>query len=235
MKKLLFLVLSLASIPCRGQSTKNVLEKNQGKYYSVLLMKVTDEAKYQDYKEQLLPILSAKGGYLEREFEAALLRGNIREIGQPNRVLVIYLGTPAKEKRLKRNKKYATAQKMLAAAVEDLRVIKGTSALFQSSESNIDGRFYLMKISYYKENTEGREEMLTAIGPLLDPYGFKTERMIMGATAEGFATPDEVSIHFHEEAAQAGALLQDSKATQAIGQYNEKYIDKFAYFSLRLK
>ena len=58
--------------------------------------------------------------------------------------------------------------------------------------------------------------MLNRIRPLFDPYGFKTERMIMASAAEGMNTPDEVSIHFHDEASQAGALMQDSKLAHIL-------------------
>jgi len=235
MGNVLLLVFAVGSLSCWAQSSKKNLTENKGKYYSILLMRVSNETHYEDFYGRFMRILSDQGSYIEREFEVEAPRGNISDLGQPNRALVVYHGSQAKEKNLRSSRDYGETQRVLEAATDYFKTIKGTSVSFQASGSRESQRFYLMKISYFKEDTQGREEMLTEIRPLFDPYGFKTERMIKGLAAEGMNTPDEVSIHFHDEASQAGALMQDSKATQAIGDYNQKYVANYAYLSLRLR
>jgi len=133
------------------------------------------------------------------------------------------------------NKKYKKESESLKQSANNIRVIKGTSEMFQSSDSDESGRMYLMKISYYKENTEGRIDMLQKIGPKLAPYGFYTERMIMTNEAKGIDIPNEVTIHFHDFAHQNAELQKDESVKSAIGEYNKKYLTPFVYLPLKLR
>ena len=64
------------------------IEVNEGVAYTVLLMKVTDEEMYAQYRKKARPIFESIG-VLEREFEVQKVNGNIA-LGDVNKVLVLY-------------------------------------------------------------------------------------------------------------------------------------------------
>jgi len=233
MKKLIILLAGFTALSGYTQSASQTfqIKENNDKSYAIQLAQVADESKFADYRQKLDVILKQSGGYIERIFDMDPPRGNIEGFEQMNRALVIFYGS--------NNSKSKDALKKLHTflATFDFKVItfNGFSALSETSDSNWKDRFYLMKISHFKDNAEGREEMLTAMGPILEKYAFKTERMLRKRSSKDSATPDEIAIHYHDSAEQAGELQQDSEAMEAIGQYNSKYVNRFAYFTLRLR
>ena len=212
------------------------LKENKGMSYTILLMNVHDERKYAEYRRKSSKIFKKAGGHLEREFNVVRIQnGGIDDIGEPNRALVLYYDMPDGDDKLLNNKEYQKIRPLMMESVRDLKVIKGTSEYFYQSESPEEERMYIMKISYYKEDQDGRLDMLKETGRLLTPYGFHTERMITPNSAAGFDKPDEVSVHFHDNAEQNDELHKDEEAMQAIGDYNSKYISKFAYLVLKFR
>ncbi|MBL4669342.1 MAG: DUF1330 domain-containing protein [Flavobacteriales bacterium] len=231
----------------KEESNKNIIEsmetiekmeglkENKGVNYSIVLLTVQDDEKYNRYRKATEKLMNKAGGHIEREFDVMGQKGNIENFEAPNRIVVIYWDKPDAHEELMSNEKYKKESKLLKQSANNIRVIKGTSEMFQSSDSDENGRMYLMKISYYKENTEGRSEMLQKIGPQLAPYGFYTERMIMANDAKGIDTPNEVTIHFHDFAHQNTELQKDESVKSAIGEYNSKYLTHFVYLPLKLK
>ena len=211
------------------------IQENRGMAYTIITMKIDDPEKYAEYRRQSRPIFAAAGGHLEREFEiVAPPKGTIVDLGNPNRLLVLYYDTQDGDEKLLSDPEYQRVRKIMDEATSDVRVITGTSAHFEASESPEDGRFYLMKLSYYKDNTDGRMDELMRLSEDIKPYQFYTERMIVPDAAFGFDAPSEVAIHFHDEADQNVALQQDESLMQAIGSYNERFLEKYAYLGLKM-
>lgn len=245
----IFLVALL--IACSGNSQKKTtashqtnknettkmkrLKENQGGNYSVIFLTIHDHEKYNSYREKTEKLMRKSGGHIEREFDVMGQKGNIPDFEAPNRAIVVYWDTPKGSALLMNSKEYQKASELLKASTSNIRVLKGKSAMFQSSDSDETGRMYLMKISYYKENTKGRLNMLHELSPKLAPYGFYTERMIMTDNAVGIETPSEVTIHFHDFASQNEQLQKDESVINGIGKYNEKYLTEFVYLPLMLR
>ncbi len=162
-------------------------------------------------------------------------KGNISGFEAPNRIVVVKWDSETGHQHVMDNPKYKDISKLLKASTSNIRVVKGTSEMFQSSKSDEDGRMYLIKMSYYKSNIQGRLDMLGDIGTKLAPYGFYTERMIMVNESIGFEKPDEFTIHFHDFVSQNVKLQNDAIAMKAIGEYNEKYLTQFVYLPLKLR
>ncbi|WP_142783761.1 DUF1330 domain-containing protein [Changchengzhania lutea] len=211
------------------------LKENKGVNYSIVLLTIQDNEKYNRYRKATEKVMKKAGGHIERDFDVMGQKGNIENFEAPNRVVVIYWDTPNGHEQLMNNEKYKKESELLKSSTSNIRVIKGTSEMFQSSDSDENGRMYLMKISYYKENTAGRIEMLQKIGPKLAPYGFYTERMIMANEAKGIDIPNEVTIHFHDFSYQNEELQKDESVKSAIGEYNNKYLTHFVYLPLKLR
>lgn len=211
------------------------LKENKGVNYSIVFLTIQDNEKYNRYRKATEKLMKKAGGHIEREFDVMGQKGNIADFEAPNRLIVIYWDTPNGHEQLMNNKKYKKESELLKSSVSNIRVVKGTSEMLQTSDSEESGRMYLMKISYYKENTDGRIDMLQKIGPKLAPYGFYTERMIMVNEAKGIDVPNEVTIHFHDFAHQNAELQKDESVTSAIGEYNEKYLTNFVYLPLKLR
>ncbi len=211
------------------------LEENKGENYSVIMLNINNEDNYNKYRKKSEKLMNKLGGHIEREFDVLGQKGNIPNFEAPNRLVVIKWNSKNGHKNLMKNPKYTKISALLTSSTSNIRVVKGTSEMFQSSNSDVDGRMYLVKISYYNDNTEGRMGMLQKIGPKLAPYGFHTERMIMINESVGFEKPDEFTIHFHDFASQNEQLQKDNSVTSAIGQYNDKYLTQFVYLPLKLR
>lgn len=214
---------------------KQKLEANNGKSYSVIMLNISNEDVYKQYRKKSGKLLEKSGGYIEREFDVLGQKGNIQNFETPNRIIVVSWDSKMGHQNLIDNPKYVKASELLKLSTSSIRVVKGTSEMFQSSESDENGRMYLIKISFYKNNIEGREDMLNKIGPKLALYGFYTERMIMVKESVGMETPDEFTIHFHDFATQNEELQKDETVTSAIGKYNNKYLTQFVYLPLKLR
>lgn len=211
------------------------LEANNGKSYSVIMLNISDDTVYNTYRKKSNKLLKKSGGHVEREFDVMGQKGNIPNFEAPNRIIVVKWDSPMGHQNLMENPKYIKTSALLKSSTSNIRVVKGTSEMFQSSDSDENGRMYLIKISYYKTNTNGRMDMLNEIGPKLKPYGFFTERMIMVNEAVGFEKPDEFTIHFHDFEAQNEALQKDEAVGNAIGKYNTKYLTQFVYMPLKIR
>lgn len=235
------LFIAILTVSCETiQSQKKMdkdqkIEANNGKSYSVIMLNISNEDGYNQYREKSNKLLKQSGGHIEREFDVMGQKGNIPDFEAPNRIVVVKWDTPTGHQNLMDNPKYVKASELLKSSTSNIRVVKGTSEMFQSSDSDENGRMYLIKMSYYKDNTQGREDMLSEIGPKLAPYGFYTERMIMGKESIGMETPDEFTIHFHDFASQNGELQKDESVTQLIGAYNDKFLTDFVYLPLKLR
>lgn len=211
------------------------LKANNGKSYSVIMLNISNDDGYNQYLEESNKLLEKSGGYIEREFDVMGQKGNIPDFEAPNRIIVVKWDSPNGHQNLMDNPKYVKASELLKSSTSNIRVIKGTSEMFQASDSDENGRMYLIKMSYYKDNTQGRQDMLNKIGPKLAPYGFYTERMIMAEESVGFETPDEFTIHFHDFATQNEELQKDESVTSVIGEYNNKFLTQFVYLPLKLR
>ncbi len=230
------LMLSYGTIQSQNKMKKNQkLEENKGENYSVIMLNIDNEAIYNQYREKSNKLLKKSGGHIEREFDVMGQKGNIEDFEAPNRIIVVNWDSPNGHQKLMDNQKYQHASELLKSSTSNIRVIKGTSEMFQSSNSDEQGRMYLIKISYYKSNTQGRLDMLNAIGPKLAPYSFYTERMIIVNEAIGIEKPSEFTIHFHDLVSQNAKLQKDTSATDAIGEYNKKYLTQFVYLPLKLR
>lgn len=217
-----------------NQIINKILMENKGKTYSIIFLNITDEKGYDDYRKSSDELRLKYGGHIEREFDVMGQKGNIPNFEAPNRIIVMYWDEPNGNTLLMKDEKYQKAQAILKSSTSAIRVVDGTSEMFQSSDSEEAGRMYLMKISYYKEDTEGRLKMLQEIGSAISPYNFYTERMVMVNEAFGFDKPSEVTIHFHDKAIQNEQLQKDEVVTKAIGEYNNKYLTFFVYIPLKL-
>ncbi len=247
LKKIWVAALALALIPQTGCSGQNVpstnetamanrqaLKENKNKNYSIIFLNITDEAGYNKYRKATEKLRKKYGGHVEREFDVLGQKGNISDFEAPNRAIVMYWDTPEASKAIMEDKKYQKAFETLKASTSSIRAVHGTSAMYQSSNSDESGRMWLMKISYYKEKTPGRLDMLKELGQELSPYGFYTERMVMANGASGMATPSEVTVHFHDFAHQNEELQKNQKIIDAIGEYNQKFLNHFVYLPLKL-
>ncbi|MBL4710054.1 MAG: DUF1330 domain-containing protein [Flavobacteriales bacterium] len=229
---LAILMLSCGTI--KSQNKMNI-EENKGENYAVIMLNITNVEGYNKYRKKTKKLLLKAGGHIEREFDVMGQKGNIPNFETPNRVIVIHWDSPNGQLSLMNNPKYIKASELLKLSATNIRVVKGTSEMFQSSNSDEQGRMYLIKMSYYKNNTHGRVDMLNEIGPKLAPYGFYTERMIMVNESVGFEKPNEFTIHFHDFAYQNEELQKDSSIKSLIGEYNQKYLTQFVYLPLKLK
>lgn len=218
-----------------NSQNKMGIEENKGKIYSVIMLNISNEEGYNKYRKKSEQLLQKSGGNIEREFDVVGQKGNISDFETPNRIIVVSWDSPNGHQNLMDNSKYIKVSELLKSSTRNIRVVKGASVLFQSSSSNEKGRMYLIKMSYYKKNTQGRLDMLNEIGPKLSPYGFYTERMIMINESVGFEKPDEVTIHFHDHAFQNAELQKDTSVTNAIREYNQKYLTAFMYLPLKLR
>jgi len=235
----LFITILIASCgTTKSQKKMNEnqkIEANNGKNYSVIMLNINNDEGYNQYREKSDKLLEKSGGHIEREFDVMGQKGNIPDFEAPNRIIVIKWDSPKGHQNLKNNPKYVKARELLKSSTSSIRVIRGTSEVFQSSDSDENGRMYLIKMSYFKDNTQGRENMLDEIGSKFEPYGFYTERMIMVKESVGFETPDEFTIHFHDFPAQNEELQKDKSVTTAIGEYNSKYLTQFVYLPIKLR
>lgn len=218
----------------KSQNKMNI-EENKGGNYAVIMLNINNLENYNKYRKKTKKLLLKAGGHIEREFDVMGQKGNISNFETPNRIIVVHWDSPNGHLNLMNNSKYIKASELLKSSATNIRVVKGTSEMFQSSDSNEQGRMYLIKMSYYKNNTLGRIDMLNEIGPKLEPYGFYTERMIMVNESVGFEKPDEFTIHFHDYASQNEELQKDTTVTSAIGEYNQKYLTQFIYLPLKLR
>ena len=209
--------------------------ENQGSSYSIILLTIQNEKDYDKYRKKTASILKEAGGTIEREFDVMGQKGNIPDFETPNRLVVVNWNSADGHEKYMNHPDYKQAKVLLEKSVSNVRVVKGDSKMSQTSDSKESGRMYLMKISYYKENTNGRLEMLQELGSKLAPYGFYTERMIMAAESFGFDKPDEVTIHFHDYAAQNAELQKDKEVVSGIGKYNDQFLTQFVYLPLKLK
>jgi uncharacterized protein (DUF1330 family) len=238
---IVYLVISTISCGTINSQNKNKmmknqkLEENKGENYSVIMLNINNEDDYNKYRKKSEKLMNKAGGHIEREFDVLGQKGNIPNFEAPNRLIVIKWDSKNGHKNLIENPKYTKISALLKSSTSNVRVVKGTSEMFQSSNSDKEGRMYLVKISYYKKNAQGRLDMLTKIGPKLAPYGFYTERMIMVNESVGFEKPDEFTIHFHDFVSQNEQLQKDNSVTSAIGQYNENYLTNFVYLPLKLR
>jgi len=227
-------ILTFSCGTIKSQNKMNI-EENKGKAYSIIMLNISNEEGYNQYRKKSEKLLQKAGGYIEREFDVMGQKGNISDFEAPNRIIVISWDSPNGHQNLMGNSKYFKISELLKSSTTNIRVVKGTSEMFQSSTSDEKGRMYLIKMSYYKKNTQGRLDMLNEIGPKLAPYGFYTERMIMVNESVGFEKPDEFTIHFHDYASQNTELQKDTSITSAIGAYNQKYLTDFMYLPLKLR
>ncbi len=237
--------IMLVQISCSGQSAEKtsqskktnnqMLMENQGRTYSVVFLNITDQKGYEQYRKSTDKLRKKYGGHIEREFDVMGQKGNIPDFEAPNKVIVMYWDNPDGHQLLMNDEKYQKALTVLKTSTSSIRAVRGTSQMFQSSTSDETGRMWLIKISYYKDNTAGRLDMLQEIGDKLTPYGFYTERMVMVDEASGFDQPSEVTVHFHDFAYQNEELQNDASVTGAIGEYNQKYLTHFVYLPLKLR
>lgn len=233
----LITVLSIVLVSCgtiKSQKKMN-LEENKGGNYSVIMLNIKNEKEYELYRNKSEGILRKAGGKIEREFDVMGQKGNIPDFEAPNRIVVIHWESSNGHQNYIDSPEYTGAKEFLESSTTNVRVVKGTSEMFQSSTSNEKGRMYLIKISYYKKDTKGRTDMLEDLGPKLIPYGFYTERMIMVNDAVGISKPNELTIHFHDFASQNAELQKDDSITSAIGEYNQKFLTHFVYLPLKLR
>jgi len=238
MQKLLtILSTAILIFSCGTIKTQNKMkiDENKGEAYSVIMLNISDEEEYNQYRKESKKLLQKAGGNIEREFDVMGQKGNILDFEAPNRIIVINWNSSNGHQNLMDNSKYIKISELLKSSTTNIRVVKGTSELFQYSTSDEKGRMYLIKMSYYKKNAQGRLNMLNEIGPKLSPYGFYTERMIMVNESVGFEKPDEFTIHFHDYASQNAELQKDKSVANAIGEYNQKYLTEFVYLPLKLR
>ena len=230
------LIASCGTIKSQKTMDRNQkLKVNNGKSYSVIMLNISNDDGYNQYREKSNKLLEKSGGHIEREFDVMGQKGNIPNFEAPNRIIVVKWNSLMGHQNLMDNPKYIKVSELLKSSTSNIRVVKGASEVFQSSNSDENGRMYLIKMSYYKDNTQGRLDMLNEIGPKLAPYGFYTERMIMVKESVGFETPNEFTIHFHDFAAQNEELQKDESVTTAIGEYNNKHLTQFVYLPVKLR
>ncbi len=200
---------------------------NQTKYYSVILLEVTDQQKYAEYRKLSNSIFHSAGCYIERELNLKqTIQGTVK-VGTPNRAIVTYCNTPKAFVDLGKNKDYLKIKPMMIASTSGFTFISGKSLYSGASSSPIDERLYIIKISYF--NNKPHQAELTSISAKLESYGFHAENTIKVNDTFGIKKPDEIDILYFDKPSQQNQMYQDKDLMNDINGFNKKYTNGFVY------
>jgi len=197
------------------------------KFYSVILLEVTDEPGYSEYRQLSGPVFASAGCFIERELRLAGTGNGPLEVGSPNRAIVTYCDTPNAFADFANNEDYLKIKPMMMRSTSSFSFITGRSVHAEASRSHVEDRLYVIKISRFNDKPHQAE--LQRINPMLSPYGFHAENIIAVDHAHGIDNPSEIGIFYFDQSALQKELYKDSSVMKAIGDFNKTYTNGFVY------
>ena len=185
---------SLANANPQNLTGAKDIPDNKGVEYTIMLLNVIDEGKYQLYRKAMRPVFEAAGGVLEREFSiGAKVNGNL-ELGPVNRMILFYYNTPNGGANLVASEGYKKVRPMMDAAVDNIKFIQGSSLVAGMSGSDLDNRVYVMKITDFNEldATTARKAVVSKV----EPYKVRKERVIKVERINIKQKVDQLAIYY---------------------------------------
>lgn len=225
---------------CGAHETSGLIKYNsvqlaantyQDKFYSVILLEVTDEQGYSEYRQLSGPVFASAGCFIERELRLAGTGNGPLEVGSPNRAIVTYCDTPNTFADFANNEVYLKIKPMMMRSTSGFSFISGKSVYAEISSSHIENRLYVIKISRFNDKPHQAE--LQRINLMLSPYGFHAENIIAVNHAHGIDSPSEIGIFYFDQSVLQKELYKDSSVMKAIGDFNKTYTDGFVYLEGR--
>lgn len=199
----------------------------QDKFYSVMLLEVTDEQGYSEYRQRSGPVFASAGCFIERELRLAGPGNGPLDVGSPNRVIVTYCDTPNAFADFANNEEYLKIKPMMMQSTSAFSFITGKSVYAETSGSHVEDRLYVIKISRFNDKPHQAE--LQRINPMLSPYGFHAEYIIAADHAHDIDNPSEIGIFYFDQPSQQKELYKDNSVMKVIGDFNKRYTDGFVY------
>ncbi len=199
----------------------------KNKFYSVILLEVTDEQGYAEYRQLSGPVFTSVGCFIERELHLVGKGNGPLEIGSPNRAIVTYCDTPNAFSDFANNEEYLKIKPMMMQSTSGFSFISGKTVYAETSSSRVQDRLYVIKISRF--NDKPHQAQLQQINPMLTPYGFHAENIIVVDHAHGIDNPSEVGIFYFDQSTLQKELYKDSSVMKAISDFNKTYTDGFIY------
>ena len=221
---------SLANANPRNLTGAKDIPDNKGVEYTIMLLNVIDEGKYQLYRKAMRPVFEAAGGVLEREFSiGAKVNGNL-ELGPVNRMILFYYNTANGGANLVASEGYKKVRPMMDAAVDNIKFIQGRSLVVGMSGSDLDNRAYVIKITDFNEldATTARKAVVSKIVP----YKMRKERVIKVERMNIKQKVDQLAIYYWDSEQARQKMLADKALLQAFGEFNKTYTHSFAYLTL---
>jgi len=200
---------------------------NQDKFYSVILLEVTDEQGYTEYRRLNEPVFANAGCYIERELRLAGAGKGPLKIGTPNRAIITYCDTPNAFGALGKNEAFLKIKPMMLQSTSGFSFISGKSVYSETSGSRVEDRLYVIKISRFNDKPHQAE--LQRMKPMLASYGFHAENIIVAEHAHGIESPSEIAIFYFDQSELQKELYKDSTVMRAIENFNKTYTDGFVY------
>ncbi|NOX91169.1 MAG: hypothetical protein GXP18_01565 [Gammaproteobacteria bacterium] len=200
---------------------------NQSKFYSVILLEVTDEPGYSEYRRLNESVFANAGCYIERELRLAGAGKGPLETGTPNRAIITYCDTPNAFSALGKDEAYLKIKPMMLQSTSGFSFISGKSVYSETSGSRVEDRLYVIKISRFNDKPHQTE--LQRMKPMLALYGFHAENIIVADHAHGIESPDEIAIFYFDQSELQKELYKDNTVMSAIDNFNKTYTDSFVY------
>jgi len=197
------------------------------RHYSVILLEVTDEQGYSEYRLISGPIFASAGCFIERELRLVGAGNGPLEVGSPNRAIITYCNSPNAFADFANNEEYLKIKPMMMRSTSGFSFISGKSLYAETSSSHVEDRLYVIKISRF--NNKPHQAELQRINPMLSPYGFHAENIIAADHAHGIDNPSEIGIFYFDQSALQKKLYKDSSVMKAIEDFNKTYTDGFVY------
>ncbi|MCF6257012.1 MAG: DUF1330 domain-containing protein [Gammaproteobacteria bacterium] len=199
----------------------------QDKFYSVILLEVTDEQGYAEYRQLSGPVFASAGCFIENELRLTDTGNGPLEVGSPNRAIVTYCDTPNAFADFANNEEYLKIKPMMMRSISRFSFLTGKSIYAETSGSRVEDRLYVIKISRFNDKPHQTE--LRRINPTLSPYGFHAENIIIVDHAHGIDNPSEIGIFYFDQSALQKEMYKDNSVMKAIRSFNKTYTDSFIY------
>ena len=198
------------------------------KSYTLLLLNITDEAKYNEYRNNINGIFAEIGGHVERELTLnGPSESSFGEFGPYNRALVLYYDTPDGPNRLMHHPDYAQHRPLMEASLDGFVFATGKTA--PTATSNADNRFYAISLSWLKEDSTNREQDSIALKKELAQRGVHIERTFETLKTAGTETsPNLVTVYYFDTPETAQKMAADTELNEKMKAFHEKHIAQYA-------
>lgn len=206
-------------------------DKSHERTYMLILFNVTDQAKYDAFRQGTNEAFNTAGGLLERELKLAQPRENHATVGPYNRAILVSYPDAMGHQKYTQSSSYKKFKPLLLEGTDNAAFFTASSSLDTKGKAGEEAVF-LIKLSWYGENADlpVMENQIAALSKELSPYGFHEDRVLRNPKTTGIdAAPDRVTVMFMGSPEMQLKFVQDKELAGKVNTFNQTWLKEAVY------